>query len=81
MIIPMDTYTTNSTEFPFSLWLYQKYFDIERIGWGLYPTHNWTDTTPGHNAEHNAASAAFVASRMDAFEAYRSATPTVLFSP
>ena len=26
-------YTTNSTEFPFSLWLYQKYFDIERIGW------------------------------------------------
>ena len=60
------------TEFPFSLWLYQKYFDIERIGWGLYPTHNWTGATPGHNAEHSAASASFVASRMDAFEAYKS---------
>lgn len=31
--------TTNSTEFPYNLWLYQKYFPVERIAWGLYPTH------------------------------------------
>ncbi len=37
-------YTTNTTEFPYNLWLYQKYYDIERIGWGLYPTHTWNNS-------------------------------------
>ena len=39
--------TTNSTEFPYNLWLYQKYFPIDRIGWGLYPTHPWNQGQNG----------------------------------
>ena len=54
-------YTKNSTEFPFSLWLYQKYFPIDRIGFGVWPTQFSTESP---------ASDAFVASRMDAFERY-----------
>jgi hypothetical protein len=38
MIIPMDTYGTNTSEFEFALYLYQKNFEMSRISWGLYPT-------------------------------------------
>ena len=62
-IIPMDTYTTNSSEFPFDLWLYQKYFSVDRIGFGLYPTTGAPNARPP-------ASDAFVASRLGAFDAY-----------
>ena len=33
LIIPMDTYSTNTSDFKTSLWLYQKYFKVEDIGW------------------------------------------------
>ena len=68
--------TTNNTEFPYNLWLYQKYFPIDRIGWGLYPTHPWNQ---GQNGKYGppqaqAASPQFVDSRIDAFEAYGSSS-------
>ena len=53
----MDTYTRNSTEFPFSLWYYQKYFKISRLGFGVWPT-NKVETVE------------FVESRVGAFENY-----------
>jgi hypothetical protein len=56
-VIPMDTYTLNSTEFPFSLWYYQKYFSIDRLGFGVWPTKQ-------------VLSAEFAASRVNAFERY-----------
>jgi hypothetical protein len=49
--------------FSYDLWLYQKYFTANRIGWGLYPTQDWGQGQSGASPE-------FVASRMDAFEAY-----------
>eukprot|EP01052_Picozoa_sp_SAG31_P012708 SAG31_NODE_748_length_12390_cov_6.306484_12_plen_289_part_00 len=48
LIIPMDTYSTNTSDFRTSLWLYQKYFQVSHIGWGLYPTHSWQS---GENGE------------------------------
>ena len=56
-VIPMDTYTQNSTEFPYSLWYYQKYFPISRLGFGVWPTK--TVNTD-----------AFAASRVGAFEKF-----------
>ena len=56
-IIPMDTYTLNNTEFPFSMWYYQKYFTINQLGFGVWPTKK-------------VLSADFAASRVNAFESY-----------
>jgi hypothetical protein len=38
VVIPMDTYDSNDTAFAWNMYQYQKFFDIGRIGWGLYPT-------------------------------------------
>jgi hypothetical protein len=70
IIIPMDSYTANSTEFPYITWLYQKYLPTNRIGWGLYPTQRWPDAES--EGPFQAAADEIVASRMDAFEAYGS---------
>jgi hypothetical protein len=59
----MHADTTNSSELPYDLWLYQKYFPIQRIGFGLYPTQMWPNHASGATAE-------FVDSRMDAFETF-----------
>jgi hypothetical protein len=56
-VIPMDTYTQNSTEFPYSLWYYQKYFPISRLGFGVWPT-KMVNTD------------AFAASRVGSFEKF-----------
>jgi len=56
-IVPMDTYGVNETQIPFFLQQYQHFFDITRIGWGVWATKD------GH-----VSSPAFVASRMGAFE-------------
>ena len=53
-------YTTNTTEFPYNLWLYQKYYDIERIGWGLYPTHTWNNSARPRRAHLTSAFRRFV---------------------
>ena len=53
-------YTTNTTEFPYNLWLYQKYYDIERIGWGLYPTHTWNNSARPLRAHLTSAFRRFV---------------------
>ena len=67
----MDSYTNNNSQFPYVTWIYQKYFPISRIGWGLHPDRNWG---PGQSdgGPYSAASAEIVASRMDEFEAYGS---------
>eukprot|EP01051_Picozoa_sp_SAG22_P009991 SAG22_NODE_872_length_6726_cov_2.255923_2_plen_69_part_00 len=36
-IVPMDFYSTNETNVPHIAWLYQHYYVIERIGFGLNP--------------------------------------------
>lgn len=61
------------------LWSYQKYFPIGRIGWGLYPTHLWNNSENGRYGppDAKAASAQFVDSRVDLFEAYGSSTIAV----
>jgi hypothetical protein len=43
VMIAMDAYTSNSSIFPYVTWIYQKYFPIGRIGWGLNPVQNWPD--------------------------------------
>ena len=70
VMIPMDTYTANSTEVPYITWIYQKYFKIDRIGWGLYPTKNWPDGES--QGPFAAASDEVVTSRMDRFEVFGS---------
>lgn len=67
----MDSYTSNSTEFPFITWLYQKHFEVGRIGWGSYPTQGWP-AGESDGGPFKAASDEVVASRFDAFEAYGS---------
>ena len=36
----MDTYDLNETAFDWDLYQYQKYFDISRIGFGLFPVQS-----------------------------------------
>lgn len=58
-VMTMDTYTRNTTELPYDLWLVQKYLPVSRLAFGLWPTQF-----------NPPASSTFVASRMDAFESY-----------
>ena len=67
----MDSYTNNNSQFPYVTWIYQKYFPISRIGWGLHPDRNWGQGQ-SDGGPYSAASAETVASRMDEFEAYGS---------
>ena len=61
-IVPMDTYGTNDTQFPFFLQYYQRFFDIDQIGWGVWATKD----TPV------VSTPAFVESRMGPFKQYSS---------
>jgi hypothetical protein len=61
-ILPMDTYGTNDTQLPFFLQYYQHFFDIDRIGWGVWATKD----TPV------VSTPAFVESRMGPFKRYSS---------
>jgi hypothetical protein len=61
-ILPMDTYGTNDTQLPFFLEYYQHFFDIDRIGWGVWATKD----TP------IVSTPAFVESRMGPFKQYSS---------
>jgi hypothetical protein len=45
------------------MWLYQKYFPVDRIGFGLYPTQSWPNNA-------SAATQEFVSSRVDAFQTF-----------
>ena len=58
-VIPMDSYGRNETQFPWMLQYYQRFFDIDRIGWGLHPIEVLN-------------SPAFVTSRMGPFTSYTS---------
>ena len=51
--ITMDTYTTNSTAWPYVIYYMQKYYNIEDIGWGLYTTSSgWGHTLPHGQTAH-----------------------------
>ena len=53
----MDTYTTNATAWPYVLWYMQKYYDVGKIGWGLYPTSSgWGHALPNGTFQHAPAS-------------------------
>ena len=54
VIIPMDTYGSNDTAFDWNMYQYKKFLNINRIGWGLYPT----DMTGPINGAHTATYAA-----------------------
>eukprot|EP01045_Picozoa_sp_COSAG04_P028248 COSAG04_NODE_4338_length_2149_cov_1.646341_1_plen_212_part_00 len=53
--VPMDTYTLNVTEAPYDVWYMQKYWEIERINWGIWP-------------DQSLATAAYAADRIELFE-------------
>jgi hypothetical protein len=63
VVIPMDTYDSNDTAFAWNMYQYQKFFNINRIGWGLYPT----DMTGPDNGAHTAK---YAAGRVAAIAAY-----------
>jgi hypothetical protein len=67
----MDTYTTNTTAWPYVLYYMQKYYNIANIGWGLYPTSSgWGHRLPNGTFQYSPAPAEVASARIKTIERY-----------